>query len=238
MSQLSDAFTEIVDTKGAISDMVNNYGEQYCSQLQKFSVLAYDYLERIENVAKREAKLEDELAKQSDSVSQLKLVTSRQAEHIAAQSELIEAQKNQLRLLKVNQERTNDKNVNNVAKVGRMIRDEIPLMRDTIVASQVALLEQRKTHMTERGDLSTTQHLLDLSKKKVKILEEELEKQLEASQSQDEQLRTTRKKFMQLVDLIKDIWQNEVQSQANQTLNPVMSVASNPMHSRYGNHDQ
>ena len=54
----------------------------------------------------------------------------------------------------------------------------------------------------------------------MKILEEELEKSLEFSQKQEKLVHTTRKKFNQLVDLIKDIWQIEVQ---NSTLNPVMN---------------
>ena len=49
--------------KQGISDYVQNYGEQYCLQLQKFSVLAYDYLERIDNHTKREALIEEELKK-------------------------------------------------------------------------------------------------------------------------------------------------------------------------------
>jgi len=53
-----------------------------------------------------------------------------------------------------------------------------------------------------------------LSKKKVHILEEELEKSLETSQMLEEAVQTGRKKFNQLVDLIKDIWQEEVQSTA------------------------
>lgn len=52
----------------------------------------------------------------------------------------------------------------------------------------------------------------DLAKKKVHILEEELEKSLQTSQMLEETVQTNRKKFNQLVDLIKDIWLEEVQS--------------------------
>lgn len=52
----------------------------------------------------------------------------------------------------------------------------------------------------------------DLTKKKVKIMEEELEKALQTSQILEETVQTNRKKFNQLVDLIKDIWSEEVQS--------------------------
>ena len=48
-------------TKQGIANLVQGYGEQYCSQLQQFSVLAYDYLERIENLSKREATVKEEL---------------------------------------------------------------------------------------------------------------------------------------------------------------------------------
>jgi len=38
-------------------------------------VLAYDYLERIENLVKREAEIKIELEKQSGVVNQLKMIT-------------------------------------------------------------------------------------------------------------------------------------------------------------------
>jgi len=54
LNTLAGAFNEIAETKNGILDLMNRYGEHYCSQLEKFSVLAYDYLERIDNINKRE----------------------------------------------------------------------------------------------------------------------------------------------------------------------------------------
>lgn len=54
LNTLASAFGEISEQKQSIASLVSNYGEQYCLQLQKFSVLAYDYLERIDHVFKRE----------------------------------------------------------------------------------------------------------------------------------------------------------------------------------------
>lgn len=74
------------------------------------------------------------------------------------------------------------------------------------MASHVAVLEKRKTHEASRQETAEIRHLLDLSKKKAKILEEELEKSLQASQSLEDAVAANKKKFSQLVDLIKDIW--------------------------------
>lgn len=80
------------------------------------------------------------------------------------------------------------------------------------MASHVALLERKKASADEGQQLSEVRKHHDLSKKKVKILEEELEKALQTSQTLEETVQTTRKKFNQLVDLIKDIWHEEVQN--------------------------
>ena len=84
LNVLVDTFAEISEAKQCISSLVSNYGEQYCFQLQKFSVLAYDYLERIDNMFKREIQIEEELKKQALKVNKLKKVTGLQKEHIEA----------------------------------------------------------------------------------------------------------------------------------------------------------
>lgn len=117
----------------------------------------------------------------------------------------------------------------------RIITDEFPLLKDTIVASQVAILQKKKARETDRQDLSKTENLHDLSKKKVKILEEELEKALQTSQMLEESVQSTRKKFNQLVDLIKDIWQEEV---CNPTISPaIMNQIPNNQPQHQANHD-
>ena len=83
------------------------------------------------------------------------------------------------------------------------------------MASHVALLETKKTNENDNQHLNDVKNHHDLSKKKVKILEEELEKSLQTSQVLEDTIQANRKKFNQLVDLIKDIWQEEVQNTSN-----------------------
>lgn len=78
-------------------------------------------------------------------------------------------------------ERVHDKSTKDLNKVGQIITDQFPLLRDTIVASQVAILDRKKETEFDKHDLSKTTHLHDLAKKKVNILEEELEKSLQTS---------------------------------------------------------
>jgi len=65
LNSLVGAFNEIAVTKHSIHDMMNRYNDHFCNQLEKFSVLAYDYLERIDNINKREIQLAEELSKQA-----------------------------------------------------------------------------------------------------------------------------------------------------------------------------
>ena len=83
------AFREIAATKSEMNEIMLTVKEQYNGQLEKFSVLAYDYLEKIDNVANRENLMRDEFAKQSYTLDQLRQVTNRQKEHILAQNALI-----------------------------------------------------------------------------------------------------------------------------------------------------
>ena len=68
LNSLSRAFQEIAETKAGISSFVQTYQESYCEQMQQFSVLAYDYIEQIENVYKREAELESRVREQQERV--------------------------------------------------------------------------------------------------------------------------------------------------------------------------
>lgn len=54
--------------------------------MQQFSVLAYDYIEQIENVYKREAELESKIREQQERVEHLKTITFDQEEHIKTQT--------------------------------------------------------------------------------------------------------------------------------------------------------
>lgn len=81
-----------------------------------------------------------------------------------------------------------------------------------LTASHVALLSNKKQKESSQTEFSSLTNAHDLAKKKVHILEEELEKSLQTSQMLEETVQTNRKKFNQLVDLIKDIWLEEVQS--------------------------
>ena len=74
-----------------------------------------------------------------------------------------------------------EKSVSDISKIERMVSDELPKLRETILASQGAIINTRICVDQERNEVESTRHLLDLSKKKVRILEEELEKSLETT---------------------------------------------------------
>lgn len=61
LNSLSRAFNELAETKAGIFSFVGSYQECYCEQMQKFSVLAYDYIERIENLSRREMLLDEKI---------------------------------------------------------------------------------------------------------------------------------------------------------------------------------
>ena len=76
-----------------IKSMLSHSSHKYDESMQKFSVLTYDYLERIDNLSKREALLQAELDKQSTAMQSLKEFIARQVEHIKAQNAFILKQK-------------------------------------------------------------------------------------------------------------------------------------------------
>ena len=91
-----------------------------------------------------------------------------------------------------------------------IFNEQLPVIRDTLVASQLALVRHKRHSEKDDKQITEVTDLLDLSKKKVKILEEELEKALQSSQTYEKDLENSKVKFNKLVDLIKDIWQEEV----------------------------
>lgn len=66
LNALSRAFEEIQETKEGILDFVNANREGYCTKIQTFSVLAYDYLEKIDNFTKRETVFEEEVVRMNE----------------------------------------------------------------------------------------------------------------------------------------------------------------------------
>ena len=68
-----------------------------------------------------------------------------------------------------------------------------------------------KTKEEDTTELDGVKQLHDMTKTKIKILEEELEKALQKIQNREETIVADRKKFDRLSDLIKDIWQQEIQ---------------------------
>ena len=75
-----------------------------------------------------------------------------------------------------------------------------------------------KGKQEDSTELEDVKKLHDMTKTKIKILEEELEKALQKVQSREDTINTDRKKMERLADLIKEIWQQEVQSQVNGTI--------------------
>ena len=89
LNSLSLAFQEIAETKAGISSFVQTYQESYCQQMQQFSVLAYDYIQQIENIYRREVELQEQVREQQERVERLKSITLDQSEHIRTQSQFI-----------------------------------------------------------------------------------------------------------------------------------------------------
>ena len=67
-----------------------------------------------------------------------------------------------------------------------------------------------KGKQEDSTELEDVKKLHDMTKTKIKILEEELEKALQKVQSREDTINTERKKMERLADLIKEIWQQEV----------------------------
>ena len=86
-------FEDFSSMSSGIKSMLSHSSHKYDESMQKFSVLTYDYLERIDNLSKREALLQAELDKQSTAMQSLKEFIARQAEHIKAQNAFILKQK-------------------------------------------------------------------------------------------------------------------------------------------------
>ena len=63
-----------------------------------------------------------------------------------------------------------------------------------------------KGKQEDSTELEDVKKLHDMTKTKIKILEEELEKALQKVQSREDTINTERKKMERLADLIKEIW--------------------------------
>ena len=64
-----------------------------------------------------------------------------------------------------------------------------------------------KGKQEDSTELEDVKKLHDMTKTKIKILEEELEKALQKVQSREDTINAERKKMERLADLIKEIWQ-------------------------------
>ena len=77
-----------------------------------------------------------------------------------------------------------------------------------------------------------------MTKTKIKILEEELEKALQKIQEREETINSDRKKMERLADLIKEIWQQEVQSQGQGSLQQKTIVGHHSNRDCIAGHDR
>jgi len=169
-------------------------------------------------------------------VLELKGVTLLHVDHIEAQNSLILALKDQMALNLVGSDRVQERHAKEMTKLSQVINQEFPRIREALVASQEAIVQEKRKADADHCELASTKKLLDLAKTKVRILEEELDKALRTSQMLEETNQATRKKFVQIVDFIKDIWQEEV---SNSSLAPVMKTISlHNASARPGNHGQ
>lgn len=68
LNSLSRAFQEIYETKTGIFTIVSSFHDCFAEQMEKFSVLAYDYLDRIDLLAQRESELEERVKEEQEKV--------------------------------------------------------------------------------------------------------------------------------------------------------------------------
>ena len=84
----------------------------------------------------------------------------------------------QLALQKLKKESANCANLSDITQLGKVVKDEIPHVRDALTSSHVALLQGKKSGQSSSHELKTLSNTHNMLKKKVGILEEELEKAL------------------------------------------------------------
>ena len=68
LNSLSRAFQEIYETKTGIFTIVSSFHDCFAEQMEKFSVLAFDYLDRIDLLAERESELEERVKEEQEKV--------------------------------------------------------------------------------------------------------------------------------------------------------------------------
>ena len=87
-----------------------------------------------------------------------------------------------------------------------MFKDELPLLAKTLEQSSGSIQEMLKGKQEDSTELEDVRQLHNMTKTKIKILEEELEKALQKIQEREETINGDRKKMERLADLIKEIW--------------------------------
>lgn len=74
LNSLSQAFTEIAETKAGLTTLASTCQQCLSEQLQKFSVLAYDYVDRLDTLARREAHIDEKMREQHERAERFKSV--------------------------------------------------------------------------------------------------------------------------------------------------------------------
>ena len=203
---MSKAFHECAEMKQGMMEYIGRCREMYCEQIQKFSVLAYDYLERMDNLNKREQCIATEVKQQQDLVDELKSVAIQQTAHIKAQTNLILEYQNQLGLKDVALERVSKRKDKERERIVKLFTDELPLLNETLSQSHKSVTNFFQTSQVDSQEIRDLRQINEMKSTKIKILEQELEKSLQLTKTQEESINTDKKKYGRLVDLVKDIW--------------------------------
>ena len=80
------------------------------------------------------------------------------------------------------------------------------MLAKTLEQSSGSIQEMLKGKQENSTELEDVRQLHNMTKTKIKILEEELEKALQKIQEREETINGDRKKMERLADLIKEIW--------------------------------
>ena len=178
LNSLSRAFQEIYETKTGIFTIVSSFHDCFAEQMDKFSVLAYDYLDRIDLLAQRESELEERVKEEQDKVDQLKQVTFGQAEHIKTQASLIGRLKQSIHDHNEAWDRIvtlKDTERNRLVKV---FNDELPMIAHSLSTNTKNIDTIISLKIKNSNELKESSNANSMLKSKVRILESELDKVL------------------------------------------------------------
>lgn len=202
LGSLSKAFEEIATLKSGVLAQVTQYRDLYVDQVKQFSVLTYDYLEKVEAHVFSHQQYQVEIDNYNGLVNELKQVSMLQTKHIRAQNELVLAQKEKLAFLTSFMEKQLRRKERDRQSTFKFILSEFPMLSQTLAQATQQVSELQIGDQQTKSSVQELLHVHDLAKKKVMILEEELEKSLQANQDFEQIIQQNREKYDRLTELI------------------------------------